>query len=65
MIAPESVYPKPTESIIEVFDVRILRTAGRFHSERAAWKDCGEVEALDKDHYVLIVRPGGARRIEA
>ena len=25
----------------------------------------GDMEALDKNHFALIVRPGGARRIEA
>ena len=63
MIAPNSVYPKPTETIIVVFDVRIPGTAERLHSERAAWGEHGGIEALDGNHFVLVVRSGGTRRL--
>lgn len=65
MIAPKKVYPKPTESILILYDVRLPRAADRFHEERAAWRERGDVEALDQNHYVLIIRPGGAREMVA
>jgi hypothetical protein len=32
------------------------------HSERAAWQERSDIEALDEDHFVLILRPGGRAR---
>ena len=63
--AATPLYPNAPSCLVEVFDVRILGTADRLHSERAAWGEYGDIEALDQDHYVLIIRPGGARRLEA
>jgi hypothetical protein len=34
----------------------------RYNRVRAAWGEDADVEMLDLDHPVLIVRPGGARR---
>jgi hypothetical protein len=47
---------------LEIFDVRIPGTAERFHRARLAWGESAEVEMLDLDHPVLVIRPGGARR---
>lgn len=63
--AATPLYPNAPSCLIEVFDVRILGAAERLHSERAAWGECGDIETLDQDHYVLIVHPGGAQRLEA
>lgn len=67
MDAPiEESYRSNTENTLATsYDFRILGTAERFRNERAAWEECCDVEVLDKDHYVLIVHPGGARRLEA
>lgn len=65
MIAPKRVYPKPAESIVVLYDVRIPGAADRFHEQRAAWRERGDVEALDQHHFMLIVRPGGAREMAA
>lgn len=43
-----------------LFDVRIPGVAERLHSERAAYRERGEIEALDDNHYILLIRPGGA-----
>ena len=45
-------------STIIVFDLRDSEATGRFHRERAAWRKQSEVEELDKNHAVLIIRPG-------
>jgi len=60
MIAPEILYPNAPEYIVVLFDVRIPGVAERLHSERAAHREFGDIEALDRDHYGLVVRPGGA-----
>lgn len=65
MIAPDQSYQEGKTEILAIFDVRIHGLAGRLHSEHAAWGEWGDIENLDKDHYVLIVRPGGARRLKA
>lgn len=45
-------------STIVVFDLRDPEAAGRFHRERAAWGKQSEVEMLDENHAVIIIRPG-------
>jgi hypothetical protein len=46
------------ERILVMFDVRIPGVAGRMHREWAAWREHAKVEALGRDHFVLVVRPG-------
>jgi hypothetical protein len=65
MITPKKVDPKPTESIVILYDVRLPGAADRLHEGRAAWRECGDVEALDQNHYVLIIRSGEAREMVA
>jgi hypothetical protein len=61
MDAPqEESYPTEQQSTWVLFDLRIPSTAARLHRERAAWAENGDIEALDQDHYILIVRTGGA-----
>jgi hypothetical protein len=57
--APESLYRNTPESIVVLFDVRIRGGAERLHRERASWGAYGAIEALDQDHYALVIRPGG------
>lgn len=62
MLAPlDQSIPDSDERTVAVFDVRIPGVAERLHSERAAYREHGDIEALDHNHYVLIVRPGAAR----
>ena len=65
MIAPNQSYHEGKTKTLVIYDIRLPGAAARLHSERAAWGECGDIEALDKDHFVLIVRPGGARRLPA
>jgi len=62
MIRPRSVYPYREAYELAIFDVRIPDVAERLDRERAAWQECGDIEALDENHFVLIVRAGGVRR---
>jgi len=45
-------------STIVVFDLRDPEASGRIHREWAAWRKQSEVEELDKNHAILIIRPG-------
>jgi hypothetical protein len=51
--------------MIVLFDLRIPSAVERLHRERAAWQEQSDIEALDEDHFILIVRPGGAQRLAA
>jgi hypothetical protein len=59
MFAPEEAYQ--TEEILTIYDVRVPGVAERFDRERLGWGEAADVETLDLDHPVLIIRPGGAR----
>jgi hypothetical protein len=65
MLAPRRAYRKNAEFTLVVSDLRIAGTAERFHRERWAWAEAGDVEMLDEDHPMLIVRPGVLRRLAA
>ena len=62
MLTPRKAYRNSAEFTLIIFDLRIPGAAERLHSERAAWQECADIEMLDFDHAVLIVRPGAARR---
>ena len=53
------------ETTLIIFDLRIPGAAERFHRERWAWAEAGDVEMLDEDHPVLIVQPGSAWRLSS
>lgn len=63
--APNKAYHEGKTETFVIFDVRIPGAADRLHSERAAWGEYGDIEVLDKNHFALIVRPGGAQRLGA
>ena len=64
---PKTLYPSSSEYIVVLFDLRLPGTADRLERERerAASQAQSDIEALDENHVVLIVRPGGARRLAA
>ncbi len=57
------LYPSSSEGMVVIFDLRLPGAAERLHRERAVWQEESDIEALDKDHFVLIVQAGGARRL--
>ena len=57
------LYANSSECIVVLFDLRLPGTTERLHRERAAWREHSDIETLDENHFVLIVRPGGARRL--
>jgi hypothetical protein len=60
---PDQAYHDSSDYELVIFDLRIAGVAGRLHRERAAWQECGDLEALDEDHFVLVARLGGAWEI--
>ncbi len=58
-------YHRSPPKTLAIFDVRLPRVSDRLHRERAAWGEDADLEAVDQDHYVLIVRAGGAQRLAA
>ena len=52
------------ECILVLFDVRIPGMAKRLHCERAYWQELSDIEALDEDHFVLIVRLGEGSEVQ-
>ncbi len=63
--APDKAYHEGKTETLVIFDVRIPGAAARLHNERAAWAECGDIEALDKDYFILLIYPGGARELAA
>jgi hypothetical protein len=59
----KQLYPSSSECMVVLFDLRLPGTTERLHRERAAWQEQSDIEALDQNHFVLIVQPGGARRL--
>ncbi len=64
MIATSTSIPHNGPYELVVNDLRIPGSAERLHRERAAWAEHGDIEALDENHYVLIVRTGAALEVE-
>lgn len=56
------IQDSPPETLI-VFDFRIPGAGCRMRREKHAWRSYATIERLDQHHAVLIVRPGGARRL--
>jgi hypothetical protein len=59
------LYLNDAECLIMLFDVRQPEAAESLHRQRAAWAEYSDIEALDEDHFVLIVRPGWASEAAA
>ena len=57
------LYPSSSECIISLYDLQCPGTAESLHREREAWQEQADIEDLDENHSVLILRPGGARRL--
>ncbi len=63
MIRPPQEYHADGPFTLVIFDRRYPGVAERFRSEWEAWREVAEVEYLSLDHAVLLIRPGGARRL--
>jgi len=64
-LAPRPSYQNDPEWLITLFDLRESEVVEGLHRGRAIWQADSDIEALDEDHFVLVVRPGAARRLAA
>jgi hypothetical protein len=53
------------EYLVVMFDLREPGGPAELHRQRAAWAEYTDIEALDEDHFVLIVRPGWVSKAAA
>ena len=60
-IAPSGFYPDDEPYTLRIFDLTCPAGADLPHSERGHWQGQSDIEALDQDHFVLIVRSGVVR----
>jgi len=59
---PDQLYAENTPYEIWAYDLRIASSDKRYSRQRAAWGEYADVEMLNDDHPVLVVRPGAERR---
>jgi hypothetical protein len=60
MIAPEPLYPTGRTELWILFDVRDARACKALHDHRGAFQEEADIEAVDHNHFVLVVQPGRA-----
>jgi hypothetical protein len=66
VVAPRcEFYPESETEVRILFDLRIPGSAERIHRERALWQEQSDIEALDIDHFILIIRPDAAVQVAA
>jgi hypothetical protein len=61
-LAPRPLYSSELECIALLFDLRNSEAVEELHHLRAVWQEDSEIEALDENHFALMLRPGGAAR---
>jgi len=59
-LATDALYLNDPEYLLSVFDLRYPEGLATLHRLRDVHAEYSEIEALDEDHFVLIVRPGWA-----
>ena len=65
-LAPRPLYSLDhPECLIVLFDLREPGGPSELHRQRAAWAEYADIEALDQDHFVLVLRPGWASEAAA
>jgi hypothetical protein len=63
MVAPDcEFYPEGETEVRMLFDLRIAGSVDLINRERAVWQEQSDIEALDMDHFILIIRPSVAVR---
>ena len=55
---PRQVYPNNAKAIWMVYDLRYPEACQLLHEQRAAWQEHSDIEALDEDHFVLVIQLG-------
>ena len=55
-----ALYPTGRTEIWVLFDVRDARACKALHDHRAAFQEDADIEAVDHNHFVLVVHPSRA-----
>ena len=61
-LALDELYPKTPRCIIVLFDLRDPEAVEELYHLRAVWQEDSDIEALDEDHFALMLWPGAAAR---
>ena len=56
-MTPPKVYPDKGTYSLTIYDLRAPESARSLHRERAIWQERSEIEALDADHFILVIQP--------
>ena len=59
-LAPEPLYPTGRAEIWVLFDIRDARACKALHGHRAVFQEDADIEAVDHNHFVLVVHSGRA-----
>ena len=62
-MTPPEVYPSKGTYSLTIYDLRAPESARSLHRERAIWQERSEIEALDMDHFILVVQPATASEV--
>jgi hypothetical protein len=62
---PQRLYLNHPECLVVIFDLREPNGRAELHRQRAAWAEYSDIEALDEDHFALVIRPGWASEVAA
>lgn len=62
MTLPE-VYPNKGTYSLTIYDLRVPQSARCLHRERARLQERSDIEALDEDHFVLVVDPASGSEV--
>jgi hypothetical protein len=65
MFAPVESYSDRGDFALIAFDLRLAGAVERVHRERAFWQGDCDIEMLDFDHAVLVIKPRGVGRVPA
>jgi hypothetical protein len=60
-LTPPEVYPNKRIYSLTIYDLQFPLSTEHLHRERALWQERSELEALDEDHFILVVRPEPGR----
>ncbi len=52
-----------SNTLLICFNLRCTGTEGRLRREHAGWRGLADIEWLDVEHAVFVIRPGGALRL--
>jgi hypothetical protein len=56
------LYLSKPQTIWVLYDLRYPEAYQRLQEQRAAWQEHSKIEALDEDHFVLLIKAGATLR---